>query len=503
MSDQAHGDPIDLTKFAAPLAEETEKKPKESKRLYDYVDGWVLERWHTPEGIPMATIKRRAGHLEHHPTDSKFFDRGMRMVFHAKEEAPPSNNAIRDVREMLGSQAVLEGAERQIYLRVAYLEDPRRIYIDLGSKNHEAVEVTPDGWKILPAHEVPVRFYRPALMGAMPTPVQGGSVAVLRPFLNVDDQGFVLLIAWMVMALRGEGPYPALSLNGEQGTGKSTLSRIAQKLVDPSPVGIRGAIKDGQDLFIAAQKSHLVVLDNLSEIADKFSDDICRILTGGTFSTRKFYTNDDEVALKACRPILINGITELMTRGDLVSRGIRLILEPVPEGHRKAERDLYPEIDEVLGEAFGGLLTALSGALARWDQVQVPAGHRMADFAKFVLAAEPDLPWAPGAFLEAAANARHDLTLATLEGDTFGLRLRDLVQSVGAWEGTCQALLDVLSQGITPEQRSDGWPRTAKGASSALRRAAPLLRQLGFNFTSIRKSGGNRDRLNRITAPSE
>jgi hypothetical protein len=127
----------------------------------------------------------------------------------------------------------------------------------------------------------------------------------------------------------------------------------------------------------------------------------------------------------------------------------------------------------------------------------------MADFAKFVLAAEPDLPWAPGAFLEAAANARHDLTLATLEGDTFGLRLRDLVQSVGSWEGTCQALLDVLSQGITPEQRSDGWPRTAKGASSALRRAAPLLRQLGFNFTSIRKSGGNRDRLNRITAPSE
>lgn len=503
MSDQQSINPTDLTAFAAPLGDDSEKKPKESKRLFGYVNEWVEELWHTPEGIPYATILRKAGHLEHHPVESKYFERGMRIVFHGQEEAPPSQNAIRDVREMLGSLGVLHGLERAIYLRTAHLEEPRRIYLDLGSKNHEAVEITAEGWRILPAQEVPVRFYRPALLGALPTPVQGGSVAALRPFLNLDEQGFVLLISWILMALWGRGPFPILTLSGEQGTAKSTISRIAQRLVDPSPAGIRGAIKDGQDLFIAAQNSHLVVLDNLSTISDKLSDDLCRLSTGGTFTARKLYTSSEEVVLTARRPILMNGIPDMMTRGDLVDRGIRITLEPVPEGKRQAEADLYPAIDAVLGEVLGGLLSALSGALARWDQVAVPKGQRMADFAKVILAAEQDLPWAPGTFLEAYENARHDLTLATLEGDTFGLRVRDLVLSIGDWEGTFQTLLDTLSTNLSPDQRTDGWPRTAKGASTALRRAAPLLRHLGFKFTYTRKNGGNRDRLVRITAPSE
>ncbi len=502
MSDQDPIPPIDLTGFASAKAEESEKKPKESKRLFDYVKALVPAPWHTPEGVPYATFKRRAGHLEHHPVGSKYFERGMRMVFHAQEEAPPSNNAVRDVREMVAAQAVLEGAEWEIFLRVAYLDEPRRIYLDLGTKNHEAAEITAAGWRILPAQEVPVRFYRPALMGAYPTPIPGGSIAALRPFLNLDDQGFVLLVAWMVMALRGQGPFPMVTFTGEQGTAKSTISRIAQKLVDPSRAGIRGVIKDGQDLFIAAQNSHLLVLDNCSDIGDRLSDDLCRISTGAAFSTRKLYTTDEEVVLKACRPILINGIPDMMTRGDLVDRGIRITLEPVPAGQRMAEMDLHPAIDAVLGEVFGGLLSALSGALARWDLVQVPKGYRMADFVKFITAAEPDLPWQPGAFLTAYRSARHDLTLSTLEGDTFGLRLRDLVLGAGAWEGTFQTLLEALSQGLTPEQRHEGWPRTAKGASTALRRSAPLLRQLGFEFGYFRRNGGNRDRLVHITAPS-
>lgn len=380
---------------------------------------------------------------------------------------------------------------------------PPRIYIDLGWKGHEAVEVTTVGWRILPAEEIPVRFYRPALLGSLPIPTQGGSVSALRPFLNLNDQGFVLAISWAVMALSGRGPFPILNLAGEEGTAKSTISRTLQKLVDPSLGGVRGVMKDGQDLFIAAQKSHLIVLDNLSVIPDKLSDNLCMLSTGGAWAGRKLYTTDEEVVLEACRPVLINGIPDLMSRGDLVDRCIRIELEPVPNGQKKTETDLYPAIELVLGEAFGGLLTALSGGLARWDQVKDPHGHRMADFVKLVIAAEQDLPWKPGAFLEAYENARHDLTLVTLEGDTFGLRLRDLASGCDYWEGTFMALLDVLSQGLSPDQRYEGWPRTAKGASTALRRSAPLLRQLGFKFSYCRRNGGNRDRLVRIIPPSE
>lgn len=502
MSEATNIVPIDLSGYASPLAEEKEKPPKESKRLLDYASEWITDLWCSTEGIPYATVKRREGHVEHHPVASKFFERGLRLQFHAHEQAPPSNNAIRDVREMLSAQAA-EGEKREIYLRVARLDAPARIYIDLGWKSHEAVEVTAEGWKIVPVEALPVRFYRHALLGALPHPVQGGSVEVLRPYLNLDKRGFKLSIAWALVGLSGRGPYPVLAVSGEQGTAKSTVSRTLQRLADPSLGGVRGAIKDGQDLFIGAQTSHVLVFDNLSTLSDKLSDDLCRISTGGAWTGRRLYTSDEEVVLKACRPVLLNGIPDLMSRGDLVDRCIRIVLEPLPKEDRKPEADLAEGLDKVLGEAFGGLLTALSGGLARWYRTKDPQGYRMADFVKFVNAAELDLSWQPGSFLEAYEASLHDMTLVTLEGDTFGLRVRSLLAPGESWEGTFMALLDVLNVNLTPDQRADGWPRTAKGASTALRRSAPLLRKLGFEFSYSRRNGGNRDRLVRITAPSE
>jgi hypothetical protein len=44
----------------------------------------------------------------------------------------------------------------------------------------------------------------------------------------------MLVIAWIVAALRHRGPFPILVIKGEAGTGKSLFSRIVRSLVDPS-----------------------------------------------------------------------------------------------------------------------------------------------------------------------------------------------------------------------------------------------------------------------------
>jgi len=494
---------IDLTGFASPMTEEREKTPKESKRIHDYAEEALEELWHSPEGIPYATFAEATGCMEHHPIYSGFFGKWLYLQFYEKEKAPPSKNAVRDAKEMLASRAALKGAEREIFVRVARLDSPARIYIDLGWKTREVVEVTGEGWTIRSPEDIPVRFYGDALSGKLPRPVQGGKLERLRPFLNLDDHGFKLCTAWALAALSGRGPYPILVFSGEQGTAKSTNSRTLKRLVDPSLGGVRGAIKDGQDLFIAAQTSHMLVLDNLSSIPDKLSDDLCRISTGGAWTGRKLYTSAEEVVLRACRPLLLNGIPDLMSRGDLVDRALPVHLEPLPAGKRLAEADLSVRLEDVLGEAFGGLLTALACGLANWYNTNGFRDYRMADFVKFVCAAEPELPWESGAFLEAYEAARHDMTLVTLEGDSFGLRLRDFLPPGNSWEGTFRELLGLLSRDLTPEERGEKWPQTAKGASTALRRSAPLLRQLGYTFEFSRRNGGNRDRLVRITALPE
>jgi hypothetical protein len=47
------------------------------------------------------------------------------------------------------------------------------------------------------------------------------------------------------------------------------------------------------------------------------SDALCRLATGGSFAVRQLYTDDEEVLFEASRPILLNGIEDVICRPDL------------------------------------------------------------------------------------------------------------------------------------------------------------------------------------------
>jgi hypothetical protein len=49
----------------------------------------------------------------------------------------------------------------------------------------------------------------------------------------------------------------------------------------------------------------------------------CRIASGGACSTRQLYTDQDEILFAAARPVILNGIEEVITRPDLADRAIR------------------------------------------------------------------------------------------------------------------------------------------------------------------------------------
>ena len=66
-----------------------------------------------------------------------------------------------------------------------------------------------------------------------------GEIDDLYEFLNVGHGGdFVLIVAWLVAALRPRGPYPILVISGEQGTAKSTASAVSLvKVASPHSSG--------------------------------------------------------------------------------------------------------------------------------------------------------------------------------------------------------------------------------------------------------------------------
>jgi len=140
---------------------------------------------------------------------------------------------------------VLEGRARRhepvpLALRVAYVDGA--VWLDLGTLTGEAVKITAGGWGVVAAP--PILFRRTALSGVLPEPAPGGDLAELWDLLNVVPESRPVLLAWLVAALVPDLPHPIAALVGEQGTGKSTASRMLAGLLEPSPAQLRKPPRD-------------------------------------------------------------------------------------------------------------------------------------------------------------------------------------------------------------------------------------------------------------------
>lgn len=378
--------------------------------------------------------------------------------------------------------ALHDREEREVFLRVAEVDG--KAYVDLGDKLGRCVEITSSGWTLLDA--APVMFRRPDAMRPLPVPERGGSIEELRPFINVDADGFVLFVAWIVAAYRLGRAYAILALYGEQGTAKSTTSRCGRALVDPNVVPVRSPPKCEDDLIVAASHSHVVAFDNLSGVHPWLSDALCRLATGGGLTKRALYTDDDEVAIEVLRPVIVNGIDEIANRADLAERCIVLELQPLAKGRRKSERSFREAFDaaapRILGAVFDGVSSAIRN-LGGVDDTDLP---RMADFAMWSAAAEQGMGFAAGTFAAAYGRNRKRAVDLALQASPVAVALRALLEkpmNAGQWSGQPEQLLSALNElTAEPTRRMPSWPKNAASLSRSMRRAATFLRTVGIDL---------------------
>ncbi len=447
-----------------------------------------VELWHTPTGDPFITIAVD-GHHEHYPLVSRATRDYLTRLHYVDSRKAPNPTALQAAIATLSGMARFDGAEHDVHVRVAGGDDDY-VFLDLGDASRRAVEVTPAGWRII-SHP-PVRFRRPRGMLSLPVPVCGGSIEELRPFINVaTDKDFTLVGAWVLAALRPRGPYPIKVLMAEQGGAKTTTTRVLRLLIDPNEADVRRPPRNTEDLMIAATNGHVVAFDNISRLSEDLSDNLAVLATGGGFAVRQLYTNREEEIFQAQRPIILNGISQIATRGDLLDRAIVTTLPPIPDERRKDEAVFWQEFDRARPRILGALLDAVSCGLRVLPDVHLERKPRMADFAVWSVAVEPACPWPEGTFLDAYAGNRQGAVEATLDGDPVA----DCVRAVAPWSGTAKELLAELNkQTSEPIQKRKNWFSRPRQVSDALRRLAPGLRRVGFDV-SFRKHGHARTRL--------
>ena len=309
----------------------------------------------------------------------------------------------------------------------------------------------------------------------------GGSVETLRSFLNVQaDADFVLVVAWALACLRDRGPYPVLALSGEQGSAKSTFSAILRALLDPNTAPLRALPREDRDLFIAANNGHVLAFDNVSGLPAWISDTLCRLATGGGFAVRQLYTDMDEVLFDATRPVILNGIEDIVTRPDLADRALFLTLEPIPEERRRPEAELWAAFEAERPRILGALLDAVVEGLKRLPETHLPKLPRMADFALWATACETAL-WPAGTFWSAYCGNRDEAVEGVIDADPIAAAVRALMATRTEWTGTASDLLGALGNEAGERvAKSKTWPDSPRALSGRLRRAATFLRKVGI-----------------------
>ena len=402
--------------------------------------------------------------------------------FLARHRRAPSRSAL--VEGVAALDAIASRAVVPIGLRTAPDVSAGSFAIDLGDSSWTRVLVRPGSWECSSTGPL---FRRGAGAMTLPYPTPGGSLDLLRDYVNVgDDEAWHLVLGWLVYALQPRGPYPVLVLQGEQGSCKSTTARVLVSLVDPNVAPLASVPRDDHQLLTVARSRHVYALDNLAKIDPTLKDGLCRLASGAGHTARRLYSDGEVVVWQACRPIILTGIDSLLVADDLTDRSLSVTLPAIPEYKRRPERDFWRAVEKDAPRIFGAMLDAAAHALLTSPSLALSWLPRMADFARFAAAAAPCWGCAPEDWLRAYGSNRQAAVELGLDASPLARALVAWLGPRTAWTGTAGELLGELNTATEDGIRSAPcWPRSPRGLSNGLRRLAPGLRAVGIDVEQL------------------
>ena len=444
------------------------------------------ELFHDKSRVPFISFEHDS-HRETWALRSSGFAEWLGAEYYKEEAVAPCEQSIKTAVLTLSGKAIFAGPEEHVWLRVAKHED--RYYLDLCNDKWQAVEISADGWQVV--DRPPVRFRRGKSMQPLPIPENAGEDGLSRlwDFVNIQEEDRPFLVAALLEMLRPETDFVILELIGEQGSGKSDTQERIRDLIDPSVVGLRAAPKEREHVFVGAWNNWIVSYNNLSRLAPELQDSLCTLATGGGFAARTLYSDADETVIEAKRPLLLNGISGLVTAQDLIDRTLRFDLPEIPEEQRRAKSEMLVDFEAARPVILGGLLDLFVATLRELPNVKIDRLPRMADFA-FLGEAMFRAAGSEQSFTGLYRERRASAALAGLDSSPVASAVLTYLSSqtgFRGYEGTIKKLMEVLSPF---KHDGDGWPKSAKGLADALRRFAPALRLSGI---TVKFEGHQRD----------
>lgn len=413
----------------------------------------------------------------------------------------PNKETVESVKNILSSQIFNNKQIISLSIRAAS-DGSGKFFYSLGGG--QIVQIDKDGWEIL--KNPPILFKKFNHQKNQPTPLLGGDLYDFLSLINMaekDDE--ILLIIYLVSCFLAGFPHPVLVVSGTHGSAKSTLFRLLKSLIDPSALEIMTPVKNGTDFVQAVSHHWACFFDNLSGLKHGLSDDICRACTGGGFSKRALYTNDDDFIYNIQSIIGINGINNVVVNSDLLDRSLLIELARIPEEKRMTDFQIKEKFNNLKPKLLGACFDIASKAVAIEPSLDMKKLYRMADFTRWGCAIAEAMGVGAEKFIEVYEKNIARQNSEAIEASQIGLVLIKLIERelTGILEAEPSYILQQINQladSINPDyRRNDYWPKEERWLSKRLKEISPSLETMGIKI----EFGRGTNRYIRITDSRE
>lgn len=442
-------------------------------------------------------------------TESYFINLGWKN----DEKTVSNKNNLLRIKDELNAKCIISNNKKEVNLRAAGSMD--RVEIDLCNSNREIV-VIEKGKAPFITKDPQNSFMRLLKQSEIPQPVfQELDLEFFKSLFNFEkDSDWLLILAYILKSLTpNSGPSPFLIFEGGQGTGKTTATSIIRRLIDPTEPPVISPPKKEDDIRVQANSSYLMAYDNLSYMTGEIADAFCRVSTGGGMTTRKLYSDDEELVYSIQRPLIFNGIEEISERPDFLDRAILIKTKHLIQKNRKSFSELWDSFKLREKNLVGGVYLLLSKVLEILPSVTHENLPRMSDFARFGIAMEKALNLSNGTFMKIYKSHNEDKVFNAFNSDDLCISIDKLMRSEREWEvsgnynklcdsgfvGTANELIDLLKQEEGSFYRSDfskvgsNLPRTPRQLKARLARVKPLLDLMGIEMFDLPRRSNARN----------